>query len=146
MKKILLILALFSAFTMAAVAQNSEPTAPEKTEGKWSEMSYVNVPIVKVYEGKEAYIVLYLKNKVGVGKVVIPKAWAKATKDTPKKLKFRNAKTENSSYMCIQKKNGDFHRVILTVPASKSSSIWAVADYHKEIEGSDKDTLEELEL
>lgn len=141
-----MILALLSAFTMAAVAQSSDSSSSDKDESKWSEMSYVNVPVIKVYEGKEAYIVLYLKNKTGVGKVVIPKAWAKATKDTPRKLKFRNAKSDKASYMCVQKKGGEFHRVVLTVPASKSSSIWAVADYHKEIEGSDKDTLEELEL
>ena len=48
--------------------------------------------------------------------------------------------------MTIVKKGGEFHRVILTLPMSKQNSIWGLADYHKDIEGSDKQTLEELDL
>ena len=29
---------------------------------------------------------------------------------------------------------------------SKQNPIWGLADYHKELEGSDKQTLEELDL
>ena len=49
-------------------------------------------------------------------------------------------------FMTIVKKGGEFHRVILTLPMSKQNSIWGLADYHKDIEGSDKQTLEELDL
>lgn len=143
MKKFLMILAIFTAFTFSVAAQNNgEP----KNEAMWSNMSYVNVPIVKVYEGKDAYIVLYQKNKVGIGKVVIPKKWTKGNPDNPKKLKFRNTRVADGAYMSVQKKDGEFMRVILTLPMSKLNPIWGVADYHKEIEGSDKDTLEELDL
>lgn len=143
MKKLLLILALFSAFTFTVAAQNN---GEEKDSAKWSEMSYVNLPILKVYEGKDAYVVLYQKNKVGIGKTVIPKKWAKGSPDEPRKLKFRNTRVAEGAYMSVQKKGGEFHRVVLTLPMSKLNPIWGVADYHKEIEGSDKDTLEELDL
>ena len=48
--------------------------------------------------------------------------------------------------MTVVKKNGEFKQVILNVPLSKFDPVWGLADYKKEIEGSDKDTLEELEL
>lgn len=141
MKKILMILALFSVFTMSVMAQDSG-----KKEKKQSEYSYVNLPIVKVYEGKDAYVVLYQKNKVGIGKTVIPKKWAHGTPENPRKLKFRNTRIADGAYMSVIKKAGEFQRVVLTLPMSKQNTIWGVADYHKEIEGSDKDTLEELDL
>lgn len=142
MKKFLMILALFSAFTITAFAQEAD----NKKDSKWSEFSYVNVPILKVYEGKDAYVVLYQKYYVGIGKTVIPKKWAKGTPENPRKLKFRNTKVAEGAYMSVIKKGGEFHRVILTVPMNKQNEIWGVADYHKQIEGSDKDTLEELDL
>ena len=51
MKKILLILALFTVFSgllVAAEKSNDSGTSFEKTEGKWSDLSYVNVPILKI--------------------------------------------------------------------------------------------------
>ena len=89
---------------------------------------------------------MYQKNKIGIGKTVIPKKWAKGNTENPRKLKFRNTTLANGAYMSVVKKDGEFHRVILTLPMNKQNSIWGVADYHKEIEGSDKDTLEELDL
>ena len=48
--------------------------------------------------------------------------------------------------MTVIKDDGEFKRVILSVPMNKSDSIWGVADYRKEMEGEDKETLEELEF
>ena len=62
MKRFLMVLVLASIFSMAAIAQSHE-----RTEGKWTDISYVNVPVLKVLEGKDAYAVIYQKNKVGVG-------------------------------------------------------------------------------
>ena len=89
MKKILMILALISVFSMALFADNGSANAPERTEGKWTDMSYVNVPILKILEGKDGYAVIYQKNKTGVGNVVIPKKWGKGSNEAPRKLKFR---------------------------------------------------------
>ena len=48
--------------------------------------------------------------------------------------------------MTVIKDDGEFKRVILSVPMNKSDSIWGVADYRKTMEGEDKETLEELEF
>ena len=116
------------------------------TEGKWSNLSYVNVPILKILEGKNAYSIIYQKNQVGVGSVVIPKAWVKSSPDSPRKLKFRKVRSGYNSFMTVIKDDGEFKRVILSVPMNKSDSIWGVADYRKTMEGEDKETLEELEF
>ena len=145
MKKLLMIFAILTAFsTTCLFAQNNE--GKEKDESKWSTLSYVNVPVFKVLEGKEAYVVVYPKNKTGIGNVVIPKKWARGNPNEPRKLKFRAVRTANNAYLTVVKKDGEFMKVVLSVPMSKSNSIWGLADYHKDIEGSDKDTLEELEL
>ena len=149
MKKILLILALFTVFSgllVAAEKSNDSGSSFEKTEGKWSDLSYVNVPILKILEGKNAYSIIYQKNHVGVGSVVIPKAWAKGSPDSPRKLKFRKVRSGYNSFMTVIKDDGEFKRVILSVPMNKSYSIWGVADYRKEMAGEDKETLEELEF
>jgi len=147
MKKFLLVFALFAVFSTSVMfAQNSsESTSTEQSDG-WSSYSYVNVPIFKIFEGREAYIVVYQKNKVGVGNVVIPKKWAKGSPEAPRKLKFRAVTTPEKAYLTVVKKDGEFLKTIINVPMNKSCGIWALADYHKDIEGQDKDTLEELEL
>ena len=149
MKKTLLILALFTVFSgllFAAEKTNDSGTSFEKTEGKWSNLSYVNVPILKILEGKNAYSIIYQKNQVGVGSVVIPKAWVKSSSDSPRKLKFRKVRSGYNSFITVIKDDGEFKRVILSVPMNKSDSIWGVADYRKTMEGEDKETLEELEF
>ena len=68
MKKLLIIIALSSLFSVFAQTKN---LSPQRDESKWSDMTYVNVPILKVLEGKEAYVVIYEKNKV-VGLLQLP--------------------------------------------------------------------------
>ena len=97
-------------------------------------------------ESRDGYVVIYQKNKVGVGTTVIPKSWATPTKDSPRKLKLRKIKNPNESFMTIVKKGSEFHRVILTMPLEKNNSLWGVVDYSLKVEGTDKDTLEELDL
>ena len=147
MKKILMVLAMFAVLTAAVFADTKENSnVPERTEGKWTEISYVNVPVLKILEGKDGYVIIYQKNKTGVGNVILPKNWAHGTPDAPRKLKFRQVKTALGAYMTIVKDGGEFKRVILSIPMSKSNSIWGLADYRKEMEGTDKDTLEDLEF
>jgi len=142
MKKLFIVLALAVLFTSTAAAKRNT----NKFEAGESSISYVNVPILKVLEGREGYVIVYQKNQIGVGNVVIPKKWLQSSKEEPGKLKIRTAKTSNSSYMCIVKKDGEFQKVILNVPTNKSNAIWGVIDYRKGIEGTDKDTLEEIEF
>ena len=147
MKKLLVLLTLCAVLTAAVFADNkNSASAPARTEGKWTEMSYVNVPVLKVLEGKDGYVVIYQKNKTGVGNVVLPKNWAHGTNEAPRKLKFRSVKTSVGAYMTVVKDGGEFKRVILSIPMNKSNSIWGMVDSRKNLEGADKDTLEELEL
>lgn len=146
MKKILSILFALTLFMVSVSAQEQAGKNTERNESKWSSVSYVNVPILKVLEGRDGYVVVYQKHDVGVGSVVIPKKWAFGSPENPKKLKLRTSKTVNASFMTVAKKDGEFFRVILTVPRSKQNSLWGVVDYHKPLEGIDKDTLEELDF
>ncbi len=147
MKKLFMILAVVSVLTISVFADNdNKATGPERTEGKWTELSYVNVPILKILEGKEGYAIIYQKNRTGVGNVVIPKSWAHGNPETPRKLKFRAVKTSIGAYMTVVKDKGEFKRVILSIPMNKNNSIWGLIDYHKKMDGVDKDTLEDLEF
>lgn len=140
MKKFLLMLCVLSVFTAAMFADTKE-----KKEG-WSDLSYNVVPVLKILESRDGYVVIYQKNKTGIGNVVIPKEWAHFKPDTARKLKFRNTKNNKESFMTVVKKGGEFSKVILSVPLSKQNAIWGLADYHKQLEGTDKETLEDLEF
>lgn len=147
MKKLLLCLVLFASLAGSIFAAESNiNTTQEKDESKWSSLSYVSVPILKILDSREAYVVIYQKDKLGTGSVVIPKAWAKGSPEAPRKLKVRLVKHPNESYMTIVKNNGEFYRVILSFTKSKQNSTWGVVDYRKELEGVDKSTLEEIDL
>lgn len=149
MKKLIILFALTVVFSMSVFsAENDKKTKDgyEHTEGKWSDLSYVNVPILKVLEGKDGYVVIYQKNRVGTGSIVIPKKWGKGDNDNPRKLKLRSVKQSNAAYMTILKKNGEFQRVILNMPLNKANPIWGITNSRKNLDGADKDTLEELDL
>lgn len=145
MKKLCSILVLLTVLTAGLFADGTKVTN-EKTPSKWSDMTYTNVPIMKILDAKDGYLVIYQKNKLGVGTTVIPKNWVKGNVESPRKLQMRNTKQDNSSFMTIVKKGGNFHRVILTVPQSKSNSVWGVYSTSALLEGTDKETLEELDL
>ncbi len=148
MKKLILIFALASIFSFSIFAQeeSSSNIKIERNEEKWSTMSYVNIPILKILEDKDAYVVIHQKNRIGTGNTVIPKKWIRGTKDSPSKLRLRSSKYAYNSTMTIVKDNGEFVRVILTAPLSRSNSVWGVVSRGKQLEGTDKDTLEELAL
>jgi len=147
MKKSLFVLVFSLLFTIASFAQSTkQPSTVIIDESKKSTLSYSNVPVLKILEGKDAYVVIYQKYKYGAGSVVIPKKWARGNPESPRKLKFRPTQPAVGSYLTIVKKDGEFSKVILNTTMNKQDSVWGVVDYHKEIEGSDKDTLEEIEL
>ena len=149
MKKILILAAIFSVLTVSVFAQSSQSKTTvgyEKDESKWSTLSYVNVPILKIMDSTDGYLVIYQKNRTGVGSIVLPKSWAKGTPDAPRKLKFRDVNSANDAYLTIMKDNGEFLRVVVNVPVSRSNYIWGITERGTVLEGVDKDTLEELEL
>lgn len=150
MKKFV-VLALSAALILGTVcsgfaAESNVKTSPEKDESKWTDLSYENIPILKILEGKDGYVVIYQKNRIGTGSTVIPKSWAQGTPDNPRKLKFRNTNNPNTSFMTIVKKGNEFKRVILTIPLSKRNSMWGLVDYSVPLEGTDKENLDDVVL
>ena len=140
MKKLFLALVLVSTVCLSVFAQDSS----NQKEG-WSSLSYENIPILKVLEARDGYVVIYQKNKIGTGSTVIPKSWGTGTVENPKKLKFRKLQTGlTKPFMTIVKKEGEFHRVILTLPMNKNDSIWGSV---RQIgEGLDKTNMDDVVL
>ena len=87
MKKVILSILI----TFVAVCSSFAVPADRnvRNEANWSTLSYENVPVYKVFDSKEAYVVIYEKNKVGVGETVIPKKWAKFVPGESRKLHIR---------------------------------------------------------
>ena len=145
MKKIFIIALLASIITCAAFAENQDLSRP-KDESKWSDMTYVTAPVMKILESKDCYVVIYQKKYAGTATVTIPKSWNNFKKDTPRKLKFRSIKNPNQSFITVIKKGGEFHHVILSCPMQKNNSLWGIISNNLEVEGADKETLEELDI
>lgn len=147
MKKLFLVALVLSVFATGIFAQNTNiNVTPHKDESKWSPLFYQNIPVLKILEARDAYVVIYQKNKVGTGSVVIPKKWANGNPDNPRKLKFRDIKNPDAAFMTVVKRDGKFHRVILTIPMSKRNRFWGVVEYGSEVQGADKETLEDIQL
>lgn len=145
MKKIILTFIAAAIFTCAAFAVPTEYN--ESHEENWTDLSYYQVPVYKVLDSKDGYVVIYGKNKSGVGKTTIPKKWAKNSSKNPRKLKIQTLGSGRlKPYMVVVSKGGEFNHVILNLPKNKSDQTWGVVDYRKQIEGMDKETLEELDL
>lgn len=145
MKK--LILSLLVAIT-AIVSISAKPVAyNESSEDNWSSISYTNVPILKILDSREAYVVIYQKNKIGVGQTVIPKKWSRGDVENPRKLKIRSlGHGKLKSFLTVVKKDGEFHHVVLTVPTNRLDAVWGVISYKNSVPDTDKETLEELDL
>ena len=146
MKKFLMAMVLCTCAILALVAQDAEKK--ESTKPIWdhgdnvSSISYQNVPILKIYDQKDAYVVLYEKQSLKIGTAVIPKSWAK---ETPRKLNFRNAQPKIHPYMTLISKDGEFNKVWITINPSRFNSIWGIYPNGEEVQGTDATTLS-LEL
>ncbi|MCQ2573553.1 MAG: hypothetical protein MJ182_06635 [Treponema sp.] len=148
MKKILIALLILTAVCFGAFAADSDTSKTTHSDGstsEWSTFSYESIPILKIMESKEGYVVIYQKYKYGVGSTVIPKSWARGNPDNPRKLKFRKLDAGIvKPYMTVVKKEGNFHRVILTIPMNKSDAIWG--SVRQISEGLDKENLDDIVL
>lgn len=143
MKKMMFVMAALVLVTCTAAFSQSE----ERNEDKWASISYFNVPILKIFNAREGYAIVYQKNSAGTGKTVIPKSWAKGNEDAPRKLKIRPTTGTLKPFMTVVKKDGEFLRVILTVPTALTDNVWGVLEYSTgSLEGADKETLEDLPL
>ena len=83
MKRILstVIFALLMIVPSIAFGQEAEKTKPIWDHGNnVSDITYVNANILKIYDQRESYVVLYEKPGLGTGKAVVPKKWYKEHK------------------------------------------------------------------
>lgn len=145
MKRLMSVFAVLALLCVAVAAQENESGADSgRDESKWGPVSYYNLPIYKVLESKQAYVVIYGKARFGSGSTTIPKKWAKGNVDNPRKLKFRTVTDGLTPFMTVVSENGDFKRVILNMPVSKANHVWGVAR-ESAVKDADKDTLEKLE-
>lgn len=140
MKKILLTLIFGFAMLLPVLAQDSDSKKPIWDHGdNVSDISYENVTIYKVFDSKDAYVVLYAKKGIDIGKVTIPKSWAK---ESPRKLAIRKQPAGMNPYMTVINKGGEFLKVWLTLPVNRKDEIWAVLPAGSKVEGADATTLQ----
>ncbi len=143
MKKLLIILAAAVCLSVSVSAEESSSSTPIWNHGdNVSKITYQNVQVMRILNGRDAYVVLYARPGIKMGKCVIPKSWAKATKDSPRKLVFRKKPAGLDSYMTVIKEDGEFKKVWLTLPPNKIDSIWGHIPAGVKIEGTDAETLE----
>lgn len=142
MKRIILTLLALATIATAAFAV---PVAYNETSEKnWTSMSYDYIPVYKVLEGQEAFVVIYQKGKYVVGNTTIPKKWAYTTKDSFPKLRIRALpRGKLKPFLTVVKDNGEFKYTILTMPMDKSNAAWGVVESGVKLD-IDKDSLESL--
>lgn len=140
MKKSLLALLLVCGLTITGVFAQEQ--AEQTTEEYGGELSYRNVVVYKVFDHRDVVVVVYAKHGKDMAQVMIPKSW---THENPRKLTYRTCPPGINPYMTVLTKNGEFHKVILTLPHVKSpDSLWTVASPHLDI--GDAASAETLEL
>ncbi|MBR3548700.1 MAG: hypothetical protein IKN90_01360 [Treponema sp.] len=142
MKKIIMALLVAAALAVSSFAQSTSSSGtPIWDHGdNVSEFSYRNVGVYRIFDQADSYIVLYEKQSLEIGKVVIPKAWFKTS--APRKLDFRHKPAGMGTYMTVLYKNGEFYKVFLTVNPKRSDPVWAVADPHARMEITNADSLD----
>ncbi|MGP1587011.1 MAG: hypothetical protein ACTTHG_01570 [Treponemataceae bacterium] len=107
---------LFFLFACAAFAQSS-------TEEK-DDYFYINVPIVRVYDHLDAYIVNYQKGSMGIGEVCIPKEWF--TTNLTDKCRVRPLPRLVQPYMTVIFKGGALKKIYLTMPTDRRDPSWKI--------------------
>ncbi len=130
MKKILTALLLAACLAVPVIAQETSSDTSETTKAIWdhgdnvSPLSYYKVPIYQIWDQKDAYVVFYQKQDLKVGTITVPKTWA--NKES-RKLQFRNRPKQETSTLTVYYKDGEFHKVVLTVSPSRQDSVWSTA-------------------
>lgn len=117
MNKRLICVFLFLALVSAAVFADVEYEVGTK--------SYINVPVVKVYDHTKAYVVIYMKEGVSYGSTSIPKDWFKQGSST-RKAQVKALPKGLDPYLTICFEDGEFSFVYINMPASRMDSAWGV--------------------
>lgn len=97
--------------------------APQRlVEGSFS---YVNVPILKIMEQRDNYVVYYRQFGTKIGCVSIPREWFKQGQADRKGYVKPLAKNVEP-YVSVFFEDGEFVRLNLNVPNNKMDSVWGV--------------------
>lgn len=112
---------IFVVMLLCAVSVTAE--TPERlVEGSFT---YVNVPVLKVMEQRDNYVVYYRKFGTKIGCVSIPREWFKQGQSGRKGFVKPLAKNVEP-YISIFFEDGEFVRLNLNVPNNKSDKVWGV--------------------
>ncbi len=114
MKKLLAVVLSLLVFTGIAFAEKNYEE---------SNYSYVNVPILKIYEHNSAYVIIYQGHGVTARQVAIPKKWFKQGSEE-RIGKIRSLPKGLQPYVTLIYREGEFSNIWLTVPANHSDSVW----------------------
>ncbi len=133
MKKILMSIVLLVLVSLPFFAQNSEEDRGEFT--------YFNVQVLKVFEHKDAYLVLYNKTSTKMGQVALPKEWFDYNSSNHSRV--RPLPSGMNPYMTVIYKDNSFYKVYLNMPTDRTHSSWAVLSPNIDISSKiNKETLE----
>lgn len=121
MKKLFLVLFVLTLFT-GVYAQEMENEA---------ELFYINVPIVRVYDHIDAYVVHYQKGNMAVGQVFVPKEWFNTREVN--KSRVRPLAKGLTPYMTVIYANGEFQKVFLNMPTNRSHSAWKILSHNIDV-------------
>ncbi len=131
MKKLIIIL-LVSLLCFGLYAQESEQ----------QDLFYINVPIVRVYDHIDAYVVHYLKGNMDVGQVFVPKTWFNTQEVNKSRLRPLAKGVE--PYMTVIYESGTFQKVYINMPINRSHSAWKILSHNVDV--ASKMNTETLEI
>ncbi len=133
MKKIVMSLALLVLVSLPFFAQSANQESGSFT--------YFNVPVLRVYEHNDAYLVLYSRTGTKMGQVALPKEWFRYNSSNHSRIRALPARL--NPYMTVIYKDGQFYKVYLNMPTDRSNSAWSVLSANIDISSKiNKETLE----
>jgi len=108
-----------------SVAAKNTISSKEIPADKLSNTTYQLVPIVKIYEVKDAYLVFYQSGEWDIAKVAFPKEWFKQgdTRGT-----MRNTPPKLDAFLTIFYTDGKFSNATISAPFNVQNSIWGVLE------------------
>ena len=132
MKKLILIF-LVALIGFCAFAQDFENE---------SDLFYINVPIIRVYDHIDAYVVHYLKGNMEVGQVFVPKVWFNTHEFNKSRLRPLAKGVE--PYMTVIYESGEFRKVYINMPIDRKHSAWKILS--RNVDVASKMNTETLEI
>ena len=111
-------------------------------EAEEQDLFYINVPIVRVYDHIDAYVVHYLKGNMSVGQVFVPKVWFNTQEVNKSRLRPLAKGVE--PYMTVIYESGTFQKVYINMPINRRHSSWKILS--RNIDVASKMNTETLEI